>query len=55
MSTRAGSKLPEPTDEEVERLDEAFDVTDVSRLSCQLLVTPALDGLRLRLAPGTQR
>jgi ferredoxin, 2Fe-2S len=47
--------LPEPTYEEVERLDEAFDVTEASRLSCQLLVTPALDGLRLRLAPGTQR
>jgi ferredoxin, 2Fe-2S len=47
--------LPEPTEEEVERLDDAFDVTEASRLACQLLVTPALDGLRLRLAPGTER
>jgi ferredoxin, 2Fe-2S len=47
--------LPEPTEEEVERLDDAFEVSDASRLSCQLLVTPALDGMRLRLAPGTER
>ena len=47
--------LPEPAADEVERLDDAFEVTDASRLSCQLLVTPALDGIRLRLAPGTER
>ncbi|HEX2255122.1 MAG TPA: 2Fe-2S iron-sulfur cluster-binding protein [Afifellaceae bacterium] len=48
-------RLSPPSDEEVDRLDDAFDVTDASRLSCQLLVTPALDGIRLRLAPGTER
>ena len=47
--------LPRPSEEETDRLDDAFDVTDASRLSCQLLVTPELDGLRLRLAPGTER
>jgi ferredoxin, 2Fe-2S len=48
-------RLPQPTEEEIERLDEAFEVTDTSRLSCQLLVTPEIDGLRIRLAPGTER
>jgi ferredoxin, 2Fe-2S len=46
------ARLPQPTDEEVERLDEAFDVNDLSRLSCQILVTPAINGLRLKLAPA---
>lgn len=49
------AKLPAPTDEEIERLDDAFDVRPESRLSCQILVTPELDGLRLSLAPGTER
>lgn len=47
--------LPPPSPEEVDRLDEAFDVRSESRLACQILVTPALDGLRLRLAPGSER
>ena len=47
--------LPPPNDEELDRLDEAFDVTDRSRLSCQILLTPALNGLRLTLAPGTEK
>ena len=49
------AKLPQPSEEEIDRLDEAIDVTPASRLSCQILLTPAMDGLRLRLAPGTQR
>lgn len=44
-------KLQEPTDEEVEMLDEAFDVEDNSRLSCQILLTEETDGLALTLAP----
>ena len=32
-------------------LDEAFEVRDNSRLSCQVKFTAALDGLRLKLAP----
>jgi 2Fe-2S ferredoxin len=49
------AQLPPPSEEEIDMLDGAFDVTDASRLSCQILLTPALDGLRLRLAPGTQK
>jgi len=44
-------KLEVPRDEEIEMLDEAFDVEDNSRLSCQILLTESLDGLELTLAP----
>lgn len=46
--------LPEPTDEEIERLDEAFEVTEESRLSCQIIMTEELDGLSVTLAPGSE-
>ena len=49
------AQLPPPTGEEIDMLDGAFDVTDASRLSCQILLTPELNGLRLKLAPGTER
>ena len=44
-----------PSEEEIEMLDEAFDVREDSRLSCQILMTPELNGLRVQLAPGTER
>ncbi len=47
--------LPDALDEEVDRLDEAFDVNHTSRLSCQLLMTEELDGLTVSLAPGTEK
>ncbi len=47
-------RLVPATDEEIERLDEAFEVKPNSRLSCQILMRPELDGLRVRLAPGTE-
>jgi 2Fe-2S ferredoxin len=37
--------------EEEEKLDEAFMVKRTSRLSCQILMTPELDGLEVALAP----
>lgn len=48
-------RLVPASDEEEARLDDAFDVAATSRLACQILVTPELDGLRVRLAPGTER
>ena len=48
-------KLYEPTDEEVDRLDEAFEVTGNSRLSCQILMRPEFDGIELKLAPGSEK
>lgn len=41
-------------DEEIDMLDEAFDVEDNSRLSCQILMREDLNGLRLTLAPGIE-
>lgn len=48
-------KLHPMRDEEEDMLDLAFDVRDNSRLSCQLLMSAELDGLEVRLAPGTER
>ena len=48
-------RLPPASAEEIDMLDGAFDVREGSRLSCQILVTPELNGLRLKLAPGTER
>lgn len=43
--------LPQPTDEELAMLDQAFFVKDNSRLGCQLHLTAEMDGLIVRLAP----
>jgi 2Fe-2S ferredoxin len=48
------AKLFPPSDEETDRLDEAFDVRPNSRLSCQILMSPDLDGLEVFLAPGSE-
>lgn len=47
-------KLVPENDEEQDMLDEAFDVEDNSRLSCQVLMRDDLDGLTVTLAPGTE-
>jgi ferredoxin, 2Fe-2S len=47
-------KLVPPTSEEEDMLDEAFEVQENSRLSCQILMQPELSGLALRLAPGSE-
>ncbi len=45
------AKLFEASEEEVDMLDEAFEVEEESRLSCQILFSPELAGLKLQLAP----
>ena len=35
----------------MDMLDLAFDVQENSRLSCQITITPDLDGLKVTLAP----
>lgn len=47
-------KLYPMRQDEEEMLDVAPDVTDHSRLSCQILMSEALDGLRVTLAPGSE-
>lgn len=44
-------KLPDISDDEDAMLAEAFHVKNNSRLSCQLRITSALDGLRIIIAP----
>lgn len=44
-------ELPEMSDDEDDMLADAFHVEDNSRLSCQLMITPELDGLEVELAP----
>ena len=47
-------KLHPANDEEHDMLDNAFSVHDNSRLSCQILMSEALNGLKITLAPGTE-
>lgn len=44
--------LSEPSDDEEAMLAEAFHVKENSRLSCQILMTPELEGLEVTLAPN---
>jgi 2Fe-2S ferredoxin len=44
-------RLEAPKQEESLMLDEAFEVRDNSRLSCQVTYSEALDGLKVTLAP----
>lgn len=43
-------KLPAMREDEQDMLDNAFDVQDNSRLSCQIILDESMDGLRLTLA-----
>lgn len=44
-------KLAEQSEEELAMLDEAFEVAPTSRLSCQIPLSAALDGLEVTIAP----
>jgi 2Fe-2S ferredoxin len=46
-------KLEGPSEEEIGMLDGAFDVKENSRLSCQIKCSAKLDGLKIKLAPGS--
>lgn len=48
-------KLYEMREDEEDMLDEAMgEVKDNSRLSCQILMSEGLDGLKVTIAPGTE-
>ncbi|KAK3997535.1 2Fe-2S ferredoxin-type domain-containing protein [Cladorrhinum sp. PSN332] len=47
-------KMPEADDDENDMLDLAFGLQETSRLGCQVVMTPELDGLRVQL-PSTTR
>ncbi|XP_065359628.1 adrenodoxin-like protein 2, mitochondrial [Calliphora vicina] len=47
------NKLPEkPSDEELDMLDLAYDLTDTSRLGCQIILSKDLEGLEVHV-PAT--
>lgn len=54
VSEEWGDKLYEMREDEEDMLDEAIEVKDNSRLSCQILMSEALDGLKVTIAPGTE-
>jgi 2Fe-2S ferredoxin len=43
--------LPEPSEDEMAMLDQAFFIKNNSRLGCQIHMNPQIDGLIVRLAP----
>ncbi|ELR15659.1 adrenodoxinlike ferredoxin 2 [Acanthamoeba castellanii str. Neff] len=47
-------KLPAPVEEEEDMLDLAFGLTETSRLGCQIIISPELEGIRLKLPPATR-
>jgi ferredoxin, 2Fe-2S len=48
------ARLASPTEDEEDMLDLAFDLQRTSRLGCQIVMTPALDGLVVRLPAGSR-
>ena len=46
------NKIDPKDDDEESMLDQAFDVKNTSRLSCQINLTDELDGIELELAPN---
>jgi 2Fe-2S ferredoxin len=47
-------KLAKATEDEEDMLDLAFGLQATSRLGCQIVMTPSLDGLVVRLPAGTR-
>lgn len=46
--------LPTATEDEEDMLDLAFGLTPTSRLGCQIVMTPELDGLSVKLPAATR-
>ena len=47
-------KLDEPSEDEEDMLDLAFGLTETSRLGCQIIMSPDLDGLEIQLPAATR-
>lgn len=48
------AKLPEADDDENDMLDLAFGLTETSRLGCQVIAQPELDGLVMSIPDATR-
>jgi 2Fe-2S ferredoxin len=47
-------KLKEATEDEEDMLDLAWGLTHTSRLGCQIIITPELDGITVTLPVSTR-
>jgi len=54
MDMEQYNKLEDPTDEENDMLDLAFGLSETSRLGCQVIAKPELDGIRLAIPAATR-
>lgn len=50
---RSEHELSEPSDDELDMLDQALGVEDESRLACQIKISKEIDGLIVELAPAS--
>ena len=48
------NSLPEIAEDEEDMLDLAFGLTDTSRLGCQIIITPELEGLTVQVPSETR-
>jgi 2Fe-2S ferredoxin len=48
------ARLKKASEDEEDMLDLAFGLEKTSRLGCQIVITPELDGLKVRLPAGTR-
>lgn len=53
LDAQSAARVPEPRDDEIEKLDELPMLYENSRLSCQIIWSDELDGLSLKLAEET--
>ncbi|CAN0222621.1 unnamed protein product [Ectocarpus sp. 6 AP-2014] len=49
MSNEVFDQLPEASEDEEDMLDLAFGLSETSRLGCQVIVTPEMDGIVVKL------
>ncbi|OIW18770.1 hypothetical protein TanjilG_13522 [Lupinus angustifolius] len=54
MDVEYYNKLEDATDEENDMLDLAFGLSETSRLGCQVIAKPELDGIRLAIPAATR-
>jgi ferredoxin-2, mitochondrial len=47
-------RLPEASEDEEDMLDQAFGLTASSRLGCQVVVTPDMEGITVQLPAATR-
>lgn len=47
-------QVGEPSEDEEDMLDMAVGLTPTSRLCCQIILTPELDGLRVMIPPNSR-